>query len=86
MIINILAIFGALFIILVVSYICIELIEDICISNKLKRNVYDRCKYCIDNELGADVLYKVIRLTFNNYPNRYIYQILYSNKENWNAK
>ena len=82
MIINILAIFGALFIILVVSYICIELIEDIYISNKLKRNVYDRCKYCIDNELGADVLYKVIRLTFNNYPNRYIYQILYSNKEN----
>lgn len=82
MIINILAIFGALFIILVVSYICIELIEDIYISNKLKRNVYDRCKYCIDNELGADTLYKVIRLTFNNYPNRYIYQILYSNKEN----
>lgn len=82
MIINILAILGALFIILVVSYICIELIEDICISNKLKRNVYDRCKYCIDNELGADTLYKVVRLTFNNYPNRYIYQILYSNKEN----
>lgn len=82
MIINILAIFGALFIILIISYIWIELIEDIYISNKLKRNVYNRCKYCIDNELGADTLYKVIRLTFNNYPNRYIYQILYSNKEN----
>lgn len=82
MIINILAIFGALFIILIISYMCIELIGDIYISNKLKRNVYNRCKYCIDNELGADTLYKVIRLTFNNYPNRYIYQILYSNKEN----
>lgn len=86
MVINILAIFGVLFITLIVSYMWIELIEDICISNKLKRNVYDRCKYCIDNELGADVLYKVVRLTFNNYPNRYIYQILYSNKESENAK
>ena len=86
MIINILAIFGVLFIILIISYVWIELIEDIHISNKLKKNVYDRCKYCIDNDLGADALYKVMLLTFYNYPNRYIYQILYSNKENKNAR
>lgn len=82
MIIDILAVLGALFVVLVISYVWIELIENIHISNKLKKDVYDRCKYCIDNELGADVLYKVVRLTFNNYPSRYIYQILYSNKEN----
>ena len=37
MIINILAIFGVLFIILIISYVWIELIEDIYISNKLKK-------------------------------------------------